>query len=71
MLQHLGVIFRVIKYGIIQGTSVVATYGITTITLARHIHKYIDTYHKHAITIHHDHMTFICILINIFIIHIL
>jgi len=34
MFQPLGAIFRLIKYGIVQGTSVVATYGITTIILS-------------------------------------
>jgi len=33
MFQPLGVIFRLIKYGIIQGTSVVATYRIPWFTV--------------------------------------
>ena len=33
MFQPLAVIFRLIKYGIIQGTSVVATYGIPWFTV--------------------------------------
>jgi len=33
MFQPPGVIFRLIKYGIIQGTSVVATYAIPWFTL--------------------------------------
>jgi len=33
MFRPHGVIFRLIKYGIIQGTSVVATYGILWFTV--------------------------------------
>jgi len=32
MFQPPGVIFRLIKYGIIQGTSIVATYGVPWFT---------------------------------------